>query len=208
MPRPVGVRNHDFEVKRQALIDRLCDFALETDLHRPSLRRFAQAADASEPTLRHYFKDRQGLVLAILQCFGRRLAAAAPSYDATSGKDSPINLQLAGSLSGLRERAEIRAHAFGLIEGLADPVAGEAYLEHVLEPALLAMQSRLNEGIAPQRCSGPVLRAASLAALAPLMMMVLHQDLLGGKPRWAIDEACTLDQVCAGLTASLGAQPA
>lgn len=208
MPRPAGVRNHDFAAKRQALIDRLCDFTLETDLHRPSLRRFAQAADASEPTLRHYFKDRQGLVLEILQRFGERLAAAGPASVAASRAASRINLQLAGSLSGLRERAGIRAHAFGLIEGLADPVVGEAYLEHVLEPALMSMESRLNEEFAPQTCPRPALRAASLAALAPLMMLVLHQDLLGGKPRWAIDETCTLDQVCAGLTASLGAQPA
>ena len=67
MPRPAGVRNHDFESKRTALLDTLTQFALEDNMQRPSLRQFAIAARASEPTLRHYFRDRQGLIIAILQ---------------------------------------------------------------------------------------------------------------------------------------------
>ena len=207
MPRPAGVRNHDFEEKREALINSLCDFALSTDLQRPALRRFARAADASEPTLRHYFGDRQGLVLAILECVGQRLQAVRASAVKEVGEGSAIDVQLAGSLSSLRERAEIRAHAFGLIEGLADPVVGQAYLEHILEPTLAAIETGLTDEIAPQRRPRPVLRAASLAALAPLMFMVLHQDLLGGKPRWTFDEAHALSQIGAGISAGLGVQP-
>ena len=66
MPRPAGVRNHNFEAKRTALLETLTEFALQDDLRRPSLRQFALAAGASEPTLRHYFRDRQGVVIAIL----------------------------------------------------------------------------------------------------------------------------------------------
>lgn len=72
MPRPAGARNHDFDEKRAALLDALTDFALSADLRRPSLRQFAQAMNASEPTLRHYFGDRQGLIIEILENIGRK----------------------------------------------------------------------------------------------------------------------------------------
>ncbi len=206
MPRPAGVRNHDFAEKREALLDCLCDFALQAGVQRPSLRGFARAARASEPTLRHYFSDRQGLVVAILECLGRRVRAQDTDRVEDNTLARLLDDQLAGSLNGLRQRAEIRAHAFGLIEGLADPVVGEAYLEHVLEPSLGAIEDSL-EGVSPAQCPRPVLRAASLAMLAPLMIMVLHQDMLGGQPRWAIDEIHTLEQIRAGLSAGLGLQP-
>ena len=46
MPRPAGVRNHDFEAKKTALLDTLSEFALNDDLRRPSLRQFAIAAQS------------------------------------------------------------------------------------------------------------------------------------------------------------------
>ena len=67
MSRPAGARNHDFCEKRTALLDTLTDFALAAALTRPSLRQIAIAANQSEPTLRHYFGDRQGLVLEIIE---------------------------------------------------------------------------------------------------------------------------------------------
>ncbi|HRJ00802.1 MAG TPA: hypothetical protein PKV67_08485, partial [Hyphomonas sp.] len=67
MPRPSGARNHDFDEKRAALLNTLTRYALTADLRRPSLRQFAMAAKQSEPTLRHYFGDRQGLVIEILE---------------------------------------------------------------------------------------------------------------------------------------------
>jgi AcrR family transcriptional regulator len=206
MPRPAGVRNHDFAEKREALLDRLCDFALQAGVQRPSLRRFARAAKASEPTLRHYFSDRQGLIVAILECLGRDMSARGSDHRTGNMPGGPLDAQLSGLLGGLRERAQIRAHAFGLTEGLADPVVGEAYLEHVLEPRLRAIEDSLGD-ISPAQRPRPVLRAASLAMLAPLVIMVLHQDMLGGQPRWAFDEMHTLEQIRAGLSAGLGLQP-
>jgi AcrR family transcriptional regulator len=71
MSRPAGVRNHDFDQKCAALVDGLTRFAVSAELRRPSLRQFAKAVDASEPTLRHYFKDRRGVVVAILENMGK-----------------------------------------------------------------------------------------------------------------------------------------
>ncbi|MEM6667558.1 MAG: hypothetical protein AAF638_14290 [Pseudomonadota bacterium] len=167
MPRPAGVRNRDFAEKRMALLDTLCDFALGSDLRRPSLRQFAMAASASEPTLRHYFKDRQGVVVAILERIGAR---GGPLWQTISLPAKTMATALEEyfrvSEAGMRHGGFIRAHAFGIIEGVADPVAAKAYLKNVLEPALGAVESKLaasGEGLSDHK----LMRAAALAALAP-----------------------------------------
>jgi len=192
MPRPAGVRNRDFEDKRGALLSALTDFALNSDLRRPSLRQFAIAAEASEPTLRHYFKDRQGVVLAILECIGQRGQGiwnmiATPSGDIATAFEEYFRV----SEAGMRHGGFIRAHGFGIIEGLADPVAGKAYLRHVLEPALGAVERKI-AGTPGGGGDGRRLRAIALATLSPLLVMSLHQDLLGGDDEWEIDFAAAL----------------
>lgn len=200
MPRPAGVRNRDFAEKRMALLDTLCDFALSSDLRRPSLRQFALAASASEPTLRHYFKDRQGVVVAILQRIGTRgeplwRTIALPAKDTATALEEYFRV----SEAGMRHGGFIRAHAFGIIEGVADVVAAKAYLEHVLEPALGAVESKLSASEeAPQ--DSKLLRAAALAALSPMLVMCLHQDLLGGQDDWAFDVPVTMMHLQALLT--------
>ena len=180
MPRPAGVRNKDFVEKRQALLSKLTDFALSSDLRRPSLRQFAIAAGASEPTLRHYFSDRKGVVLAILEEIGARGAhlwstIATPATD----PETAILEYFRISEAGMRHGGFVRAHAFGIIEGVADDQAGRAYLEHVLEPALRAVSEKLgNTPGAPQ--DPAALKAAAFAALSPMLVISLHQDLLGG----------------------------
>jgi AcrR family transcriptional regulator len=55
-------------------------FALSGEIQRPSLRQLALAAETSEPTLRHYFTDRKGLVIAMMVELGER---AQPIWRAT-----------------------------------------------------------------------------------------------------------------------------
>ncbi len=192
MPRPAGVRNRDFEEKKRVLIEALTEFALGSDLRRPSLRQFAQAAGASEPTLRHYFGDRQGVVVAILETIGRR---GRPLWD-TIATPSPspgeaLREYYRVSHAGMRHGGFIRAHAFGIIEGVADPHVARAYLEHVLEPALRAV-SRKFSATPGAPTDEKALRAASLVALAPLLVLGLHQDLLGGVSDWPFDGDVTI----------------
>lgn len=200
MPRPAGVRNRDFEEKRDTLLNALTDFALNADLRRPSLRQFALAVGASEPTLRHYFGDRRGVVMAILENIGARgqriwTVVATP---AGSARDA-VSEYYRVSEAGMRHGGFIRAHAFGLIEGLADEEIGQAYLQHVLEPALDAISMKLGQTAETLTDRG-ARRAASLALLSPLLVLSLHQDLLGGETRWPIDSA----EVIAHLEAWLG----
>ncbi len=192
MPRPVGARNHDFKEKRAALVDALTNFALDADLRRPSLRQFAIAAEASEPTLRHYFDDRTGVVVAILENIGQR---GAPIWNTISvPAENPmeaVEQYYRVADAGMRFANFTRAHAFGLIEGIADEKAGKAYLKHMLEPALTSIMGKLR-GTPGCPQSNDALRAAALAIMSPLLIMSIHQGLLSGDTEAPIDAEATI----------------
>lgn len=205
MPRPAGARNHDFDLKRAALLDALTDFALSADLRRPSLRQFALAVHQSEPTLRHYFTDRQGLVIEILENIGRRATplwamVAMPAADPATALEEYFRI----SEAGMRVGGFIRAHAFGLIEGLADEAAGKAYLEKVLEPALKSVSDKLRATPGGPKTDAE-LRAAALATLSPMLVMSLHQELLGGAGSAPIDIGETMTSLRGWLSKGLSA---
>lgn len=187
MPRPAGVRNHDFEAKRHALLETLTEFALNDDLRRPSLRQFAIAAKASEPTLRHYFKDRQGLVIAIL---GHIHTRALPLWKVietgATSTQTAVEEYFRVTEAGLNHGGFARAHAFGLIEGMADEAVGRAYLEYLLDPALQAVARKLEATTGgPDTDSNR--RAAAFLMLSPILVMTLHQQLLGGRETSPVD---------------------
>ena len=187
MPRPAGVRNHDFEAKRTALLDALTEFALNDDLRRPSLRQFAIAAKASEPTLRHYFKDRQGLVIAILQHIHDR---AVPLWNviATGAPDTATAVEeyFRVTEAGLTHGGFARAHAFGILEGMADEKVGQAYLESLLDPALNAVADKMQATPGKPETEDER-RASAFMMLSPILVMTLHQQLLGGEQASPVD---------------------
>lgn len=203
MPRPAGVRNHDFIAKRTALLDRLTDFALNDDLRRPSLRQFAIAAGASEPTLRHYFSDRRGIVLAILDHINAR---AAPLWEIITtpakGPAQAVEEYFRVTQAGLTHGGFARAHAFGLIEGMADEVVGQAYLRTVLDPALKVVQDKL-QATSGEVYAGEAGRAAAFMMLAPILVMTLHQQLLGGADASPIEGQSFLGQIQSWLVSGL-----
>lgn len=206
MPRPAGVRNHDFDEKRTALLDTLTEFALTDDLRRPSLRQFAIAAGASEPTLRHYFGDRRGLVIAILQHINQR-AQPLWSIVATGATDpeAAVEEYFRVTKAGMEHGGFARAHAFGIIEGLADTEIGDAYLKFVLDPALATVSDKLyaTPGGPKEAKDG---RVAAFMILAPLLVMTLHQELLGGAKEAPIDQDDFLDRVKSLMASALIAQ--
>jgi AcrR family transcriptional regulator len=180
MPRPSGRRNPDYDVKRDRLAYELADFVLNGPSVRASLRQLAHGCGVTEPTLRHYFGDREDVAIAILTELGRRAApiiaavgASAPSAEAAV--DAYVEL----SILGVRNGVFARAHSFGIIEGVADDRVGRAYLEHLLEPSLVAVERRLSPHIAPD-IGDAGRRAAALMLFAPLLVGVIHEQLLGG----------------------------
>ncbi len=205
MARPAGARNHDFEDKRAFLLDTLTDFALNADLRRPSLRQFAIAASASEPTLRHYFGDRQGVVIAILCNISSR---GRPLWDTISTPAVDVSAAIAEYLrvseAGMRHGGFVRAHAFGLIEGLADEIVAKAYLEQVLEPALQAVMAKLDATPGAPK-DQPGRRALALAMFAPLLVMSIHQDLLGGADATPLDVTAVAERLQLWLSSGVSA---
>ncbi len=206
MPRPAGVRNRDFEKKREILLDTLTEFALNDDLRSPSLRQFAIAASASEPTLRHYFGDRRGVVIAILGHINKRAlpiwsVVRTPSDNPGAAVEEYFRVTRAGMVHG----GFARAHAFGIIEGMADEVVGQAYLEYLLDPALEAVREKLSQtpggGISEENG-----RAAAFMMLSPILVMTLHQLLLGGEERSPLDPDTFFSQIQTWLASGFSAQ--
>jgi len=195
MPRPLGRRNPDYEEKRDRLVRDLTDHVLATELTRQSFRQMAMAGHVAEPTLRHYFGDRDGVAREILHELGER---ARPFIDAvaqpTPGVPEAIDAYVALSRAGVQHGGFARAHAFGLIEGVADPDVGRTYLTELLEPSLKALEARLAPHLADPQDAVEA-RAAALMLFAPMLLAVLHQQLLGGGESAPID----LDALFAAL---------
>lgn len=195
MPRPAGVRNQDYDHKRAALLGTLTEYALSAALTRPSLRQFAIAANQSEPTLRHYFGDRQGMVIEIISELARRASSnwKAASEPSPNPEEAVRNFMSIACADVIQDRFT-RAHAFGLIEGLADDIVGQAYLERMLEPTLKVFSDKLQATPGGPQDSDK-LRASALAATAPLFMLVVHQYLLGGSRSLPINVDGTIAQL-------------
>ncbi|MEO1101546.1 MAG: TetR/AcrR family transcriptional regulator [Pseudomonadota bacterium] len=202
MPRTAGSRNKRFDEKKEALLLALTEFALNSDLRRPSLREFAQNVGVSEPTLRHYFEDRRGVVRAILTDIARRGrviwdALASPAESVEAGLQAYFQI----SATGIAHGGFVRTHAFGLIEGLADPEIGQVYASLILEPSLQALMEKARLSGA-DHLSENELRTFALAAFSPLLVMSLHQDLLGAQTMEPVPVEGVMDTLRAWMTLS------
>ena len=208
MPRPLGRRNPDYDEKRDRLVSDLTDFVLRSDLTRPSFRQLAQAGGVAEPTLRHYFGDRDGVARAILALLGEQ---ASPLIQAvatpTTGPDAAVNAYIDLSRLGVATGGFGRAHCFGLVEGVADEQVGEAYLDLLLEPSLKALEVRLAPHLNVEPGSATA-RAAALMMFAPMLLAVIHQQLLGGAKSAPMDLDAMFDALAHLMRAAVGADGA
>ncbi|MCG8442484.1 MAG: TetR/AcrR family transcriptional regulator [Caulobacterales bacterium] len=188
MARPRGVRNPDFEQKRNRLIEALTNHVLAADLKRASLRQFAQAAGVSEPTLRHYFEDRRGVVCAILKRIAERTREfLEPDSVASFDYHGVLHDQAGRTLDAVSGGMFVRAHVFGLIEGAADEELGRLYVTTLLEPALSAFEEGMAAFLDPADPDSQRRRAAALMFFGPMLLTSIHQRLLGGETHDPID---------------------
>lgn len=146
-----------------------------------SLRQFAIKAGVSEPTLRHYFDDRQGVVIAIIGFF----AAGARDWLQRSAKPAAtVEDAVRGyadlALEGADTDTFAQAHAFALVEAIHDPVVARAYLDLVVEPSLQAIESRLAPALDPEGENPDRVRHGAISLYAPILIAVVHQRLLRG----------------------------
>lgn len=182
MGRTAGSRNPGYDEKRRALssavIPRLIDAGPTT-----SMRELAAAAEVSVPTLRHYFRDRDGVVVAAM---GELLRRGQPYLEqtatATRGglRDSLLSM-LQALLEGWRKFGVGKIYGSGLAMGLGHAVIGPSYVDHLLEPLLQAVEARLQLHQGWGELGDHDLRFAALSLVSPVVLALLHQDGLGGQ---------------------------
>ena len=153
-----------------------------------SLRQFAIRAGVSEPTLRHYFKDRQGVVIAIIGFFadGARdwlARSAEPSQSVAEAVAGYTALAMEGSDTDVFAQA----HGFALVESIHDPIVARAYLEMIIEPSLQAIEARLAPALDPNGEKPEQVRHAALNLYASVLIAVVHQRLLRGAEARPLD---------------------
>ncbi len=167
--------------RQRELLDLLSVAAVADRSGPVSLRQFAIRAGVSEPTLRHFFGDRQGVVIAILHHFARQ-ADAWLALSATPGDtlETSVKGYLDLALQGFDNSLFVQAHAFALVESIHDPVVARAYLDIVVEPSLQAIEKRLAPGIDPEGSNPDRVRHGALALYSTMLFATLHQRLLRG----------------------------
>jgi AcrR family transcriptional regulator len=181
MARTSGSRNRDYDDKRVALLKRLDPRLSDFSQARPSFREMAGAAGVSVPTLRHYFKDREGVVQAYLVWQSGESARYRPLVATTEDRfQDSIRKVLQGAAFGLKDMGRIRTHVVGLTEGLHNDRVGPSYLQATLEPLLASVEQRLTLHVARGEMRTVDIRHAAVTLIAPLLLAILHQRELGG----------------------------
>lgn len=170
-----------------------------------SLRQFAIRAGVSEPTLRHYFKDRQGVVIAIISFFadGARDFLERSAQSAGSVEDA-VKSYGALATEGADTDIFAQAHAFALVESIHDPHVARAYLDRIIEPSLKALESRLGSAAQTESLTSDEIRHAAIALYSPILIAVLHQRLLRGSEARPLDMASFFNDLTTLFSKGLG----
>lgn len=187
MARTAGSRNADYDEQRVALARKVGEALRGEGGVSASLRTLASEAGTSVATLRHYFKDRDGLLRAVMES----LRADAAPYLAMSAQPvfGDVRTSLLRFLTGLKtawRRYRVGAmYASSLAVGLANRrEIGPSYVNHVLEPLLQTGEALLRQHLERGELQSADVRHASLMLLTPVVFALLHQDsLLGSECR-------------------------
>ncbi|MFT5587316.1 MAG: AcrR family transcriptional regulator [Cognaticolwellia sp.] len=167
----------------------------------------AKAAQVSVPTLKHYFQDHDGVVLAALA------AAHSGAQVYLDRIANPMGMPLAESVHVVgQDLLGGWPHGLGdlfgaaLTHGLGSPAQGPAVVNHVLEPTIQGLETRLAvHQAAGELREGTDLRTASLCYLSPLLMGLLHQHQLAGAGCRPLDAYAFLDAHTDGWVRAWGA---
>jgi|TARA_Y100001947_G_scaffold154218_1_gene158092 AcrR family transcriptional regulator len=195
MARPAGVRNQDFEKKKQALTDKLLTFVLSDGVDRPSFRQLAIAAETSEPTLRHYFKDRTGLIVHLLNQINERSEPMREILrQPQDNLDDAVKGYFRQMASLTRTESYVKVHAFGIREAMGDEEIQKFYLQKYLSSGIDAVAERLIRSKGGPKSFDEARHAAILIVSASLLRVV-HQEVLRGKVHKPLDEDVYFERV-------------
>lgn len=182
MTRSKGSRNKDFDEARLALIRKVQAHLLDKPDPTISFRALAEVVGVGVPTLAHYFGDRDGLWLAVMQAFRADGEVHIQNAFKHRPKDLKASLEafVAQLLVGWR-MGLCALHQFGLRSGFSHPELGPAYVNELLEPTVEALEKRFALHEAEGSFPPGDHRHAALCFLSPLLIALTHQDALLGK---------------------------
>lgn len=204
MVKTKGAKSGGHDEKRAALLRAFRERLIAANLPPPSLRELVAAAGVSMPTVRHYFGRRDELIAALLEDFGRQGAVHIERARTTDLPFAESVRTLAAGISIALSAGLVEIHTLGLREGLCNDTVGPTYLDHVLEPTILAIEDRLL--LHQQRGEMRLVdtRVASLGLLAPLVLAHLHQGQLGGAKTRPLDANAFLAAHCEAFIRAYG----
>lgn len=196
MGRPSGSRNPDYDKRRHSLALRVA-WALSGGEGRPAtLAALARVAGVSVPTLKHYFGDLDGVVEAALD------AARVNAAEYLANSRDPQDMDLCSSMTRVGQGLLAawpeglgRLFEGALSQGLGHSERGPSVVNHLLEPTIQAIETRL--GVHQKRGelrADADLRSASVAFLSPILLGMLHQHELGGVGCRPLDAQAFFDQ--------------
>ena len=181
MGRKAGSRNLDYDRTRAEIVERLTAIILASTRANLSFRELAHEAGVAPSTLRHYFEDREAVLLAVMERvhdLGLRYVAEGATAERGAAPES-LRWFLGFLVEGW-SRGVGRANELGLTEGLGDAALGPAYLRTLLEPTLQSAEARIALHMARGEIGPCDVRVAAVELVAPLIVVLLHQRALGG----------------------------
>ncbi len=189
MARTPGSRNQDYEETRRRLATAVSTALVRDDGRPATFRDLARATNVSEATLKHYFKDHEGLIIAALEVVAEGARQLTSELERFHHLPAPRALKgyLLQVVEAFRHYGVGAVFAGGLSVGLGHPRLGPAFVASILEPTLAHTETLLAELQRQKKLrKGPV-REWAVSIAAPVVLALLHQDPLGGRSVRALD---------------------
>lgn len=208
MARPKGSRNVNYEQVRTRLLEAVEARLLKPDGAQASFQELASAAGVSVPTLRHYFRSHEALLLEVMKDLRRRSLPYLYSGALESQGDVRQSLRwMLERFTSSWPRFIGPPHAFCIAAGIGHESLGPAYVRELLEPTLQVVEARLARHMAQGELRQSDLRSAALSLFGPLMLALLHQHQLGGAKDWSQDLQAFIQQHLEGFLKAYGTAP-
>jgi len=209
MGRPPGSRSRDHEARRQQILARIVQRLVRPGALHPSYRELAEAGEVSLSTLQHYFGRRDAVIAAV---FDQAAQGSAPylaeAREPAGNLPESVSAVLCNLRLGFEQFGLADLHVLGLAEGLRHATLGPKMVETLLEPTIEAVSTRLSaHQAAGQLRPDTNPRHAALMLILPVVMLLLHQQELGGATAHPVDLDQFLDQHTKAFVLAHGFNP-
>lgn len=188
MTRSLGARDAQYGERRAVLLDKIILCLATRNQTKPSVRRIARDVGVTVPTLLHYFGDRDAIVVAALEHWhdrGRLFLEAASIP--TGPFEQSIKQYAATLLSGLTQFGMASFLAAGFVESMLNDQTGPAFVDHALEPIIVALARLLAAHQERGDMRAGDARFAAIAFISPILVLCHHQHQLLGARRHPTD---------------------